>query len=146
VEVAQVVADQQAGRGTRAVNFHAVHEHPQQPAAAVVQTDVSLAHRGPSERAQEEEGETESQKKKFRAQPEGTPGEPRCFSHRAQPRNFDRAEAGSRSRSRKVRKSIVLNSRSSAGGPQIFAPTERYARRSFGTFGACSARWASEHS
>ena len=40
-----------------------------------------------------------------------------------------------------VRKSIVLNSRSMAGGPQIFAPTARYARNNFGilslAFSAC---------
>src|SRR5258706_999644 len=36
------------------------------------------------------------------------------------------------SRSISVRKSIVLNSRSMAGGPQIFAPTTKYARNSFG--------------
>src|SRR5262245_14238595 len=34
---------------------------------------------------------------------------------------------GSLSRSRSVRKSIVPNSRSIAGGPQIFAPIARYA-------------------
>lgn len=39
-----------------------------------------------------------------------------------------RTIAGSLWRSRRVRKSIVPNSRSIAGGPQIFAPIARYAR------------------
>src|SRR5206468_2080578 len=39
--------------------------------------------------------------------------------------------AGSARRSSRVRKSIVANSRSIAGGPQIFAPIARYARNNF---------------
>lgn len=41
------------------------------------------------------------------------------------PRNRARAASEICSKSSKVRKSMVLNSRSSAGGPQIFAPIER---------------------
>ena len=37
------------------------------------------------------------------------------------------------SKSIRVRKSIVLNSRSIAGGPQIPAPTAKYARNNLGT-------------
>ena len=37
------------------------------------------------------------------------------------------------SKSKSVRKSMVLNSRSIAGGPQILAPTAKYARNNLGT-------------
>jgi hypothetical protein len=43
-----------------------------------------------------------------------------------------RAACDIRCKSSKVRKSMVPNFRSSAGGPQIFPPIERYARSSFG--------------
>src|SRR4249919_1103375 len=46
-------------------------------------------------------------------------------------------------KSRNVRKSMVLNSRSMAGGPQILAPKERYAASSFGTLEGCSANRSS---
>src|SRR5262245_56997688 len=45
--------------------------------------------------------------------------------HRLQLRKRARTSAGSACKSSSVRKSMVLNCRSSAGGPQIFAPMER---------------------
>src|SRR5437016_14377263 len=63
-----------------------------------------------------------------------------------QPRNRARTSAGIAFKSSSVRKSIVLNWQSRAGGPQIFAPMERYARSSFGIFGDSSAKWSSEQS
>ena len=42
-----------------------------------------------------------------------------------QRKNLSRASGGSWSKSNQVRKSIVLNSRSKAGGPQILAPRVR---------------------
>src|SRR5882724_7186159 len=49
-----------------------------------------------------------------------------------QKRKRERAPLDMDSRSSNVRKSMVLNSRSSAGRPQMFAPIERYARSSLG--------------
>src|SRR5260370_41631440 len=41
-------------------------------------------------------------------------------------------------KSKKVRKSMVLNSRSMAGGPHITTPMEREALNSFGISGSCA--------
>jgi len=60
-------------------------------------------------------------------------GDPRYRAERAiYPRKCARTIAGSVRRSSRVKKSIVPNSRSIAGGPQIFAPIARYARSSLG--------------
>src|SRR5258708_1472081 len=81
----------------------------------------------------------------FAANPEQTTGDAeRMLTQTLHSRDFKRgigcgqlikrwrASGGIASRSSIVRKSIVLNCRSSAGGPQIFAPSARYARSSFG--------------
>ena len=61
-------------------------------------------------------------------------------------RNRCRANGDMLFKSNRVKKSIVLNWRSSAGGPQIFAPRVRYARSNFGICNASAASWPNEQS
>src|SRR5689334_8118390 len=62
------------------------------------------------------------------------------------PKNRWRVSGDRPGMSTKVRKSIVLNCRSRAGGPQIFPPSVIYARRSLGIFTSSAVNWVSEQS
>ena len=107
IQVTEMVADQQAAAGNGATSYHAQIEDAKKTTA----TDLEPTRAIPDEK------ERQSSQSKFGDEPDGAED-----SH---VRNFWRTIAGNVSKSSSVRKSMVLNVRSSAGGPQILAPIER---------------------